>query len=119
MIILLVAPAALMLGAATETSILDQAFGNTVVETYPDGSTAELWLARSGDYTALGRTGHPSSGHWRLSGGKVCLSQTHPWLPIGWCTPVPAATSWSAKAPSGQLVRVRLVMGVSTNPGPG
>jgi hypothetical protein len=114
-----VAPAALMLGAATETSILDQAFGNTVVETYPDGSTAELWLARSGDYTALGRTGHPSSGHWRLSGGKVCLSQTHPWLPIGWCTPVPAATSWSAKAPSGQLVRVRLVMGVSTNPGPG
>jgi hypothetical protein len=119
MMILLAAPATLVLGAATDTSILDQAFGNTVVETYPDGRTAELWLQRDGAYAAMGRSGDRSSGRWSLKGDKVCLKQQHPWSPFSYCTPIPPSTAWIAKAVTGEPVRVRLVQGVSTPPGPG
>lgn len=123
MIVLLAAPAALMLCAAaspTDTSALDPAFGNTVVSTYPDGRTAELWLRRSGDYTAMGRRGDHSSGHWSLKGGKVCLKQTHPfWTPFTYCTSVPTGTAWNSKAVTGEPIKVRLVNGVSSSPGPG
>ena len=116
---LLAAPIALMLGAASETWVLDQAFGNTVVSTYPDGRTAELWLQRDGAYQAMGRSGARSSGKWSLKGDKVCLKQAKPfWAPITYCTPVPQGTTWNAKAVTGEAVRVRLVQGVVTAPGP-
>ena len=115
---LMAIPVSLMIAVAPGGSILNQAFGNTVVETYPDGRTAELWMTPTGDYTAMGRTGNRSSGRWSVKGGKVCLNQKHPWLPFSYCTPLPAATSWTAKAPTGEWVQVRLVLGISTNPGP-
>jgi hypothetical protein len=56
----------LMLGAAAPDP-LQRAFGNTIVSTYPDGRTAELWLEPSGDYRAMGRKRDPSSGSCRAT----------------------------------------------------
>lgn len=119
----LAVPAALMVcsaASATDTSALNPAFGNTVVSTYPDGRTAELWLQRGGDYSAMGRRGDRSSGHWTLKGDRVCLKQSRPfWTPFTYCASLPTGTTWSAKAVTGEPVKVRVVQGVSTTPGPG
>jgi hypothetical protein len=103
------------LGAYAATSPLAKAFGNTIVSTYPDGRTAELWLQPSGGYTAEGRRHDMSSGHWSLKGDKVCLKQAKPiWTPFTYCTAIPnggVGTSWSAKAVTGEAIRVKLVAG--------
>jgi len=101
--------------AAAAPSPLAKAFGNTIVSTYPDGRTARLWLQPGGTYTAQGRRHDPSSGHWSLKGGKVCLKQSKPmWTPFTYCTAVPSGgvgSSWSAKAVTGEAIRVKLVAG--------
>jgi opacity protein-like surface antigen len=100
--------------AAPASSPLEKAFGNTIVSTYPDGRKAELYLRADGGYTAKGRRGDPSSGHWKAKGGKLCLSQSHPIpSPFSFCTPIPhtMTSSWSAKAVTGERIRVKLVQG--------
>ncbi len=96
-------------------SQVDKAFGNTLVSTYPDGRTGELYLQRSGDYQARGRRGDPSSGHWKIKDDKLCLSQSSPLpSPFAFCTPVPSGgldAAWSAKAVTGEAIRVKLVKG--------
>jgi hypothetical protein len=93
---------------------LEEAFGNTIVSTYPDGRTARLWLQPSGEYTGAGRRGDRSSGHWRVKGYKLCLKQKAPVsVPFSFCTPIPSAEEWSAKAVSGEKIRVRLVKGAA------
>ena len=91
------------------------AFGNTLVSTYPDGRTAELWLQPDGAYSAQGRRADPSGGHWKVKGGKLCLRQSRPLpAPFDFCTPIPAAgldRAWSAKAVTGEAIQVRLVKG--------
>ncbi len=91
------------------------AFGNTILSTYPDGRTAELWLQPSGVYTAAGRRDDPSSGRWRLKGAKLCLKQSRPFpSPFSYCTPIPTGglnSRWTAKAVSGEVIQVRLVEG--------
>jgi hypothetical protein len=102
----------LMLGASAPAGPLQRAFGNTIVSTYPDGRTAELWLEPSGDYKAMGRKHDPSSGHWKLSGDKLCLKQSRPFpAPFSFCTPLPVGESWTAKAVTGEAIRVRLLKG--------
>ncbi len=95
-------------------SPVSAAFGSTIVSTYPDGRTAELWLAPDGGYTARGRKGDPSSGHWTAEAGKLCLHQAKP-LPFGsWCTPIPTGglhKAWHAKAVTGEAITVRLEAG--------
>lgn len=107
-----------MLCAASERaatpSIIEKAFGNTIVSTYPDGRQAELWLEPSGAYTAVGRRHDPTSGRWNISGEKLCLKQTHPFAPPffnHYCTPIPSSDSWTAKAVTGETIQVRLVRG--------
>jgi hypothetical protein len=99
----------------TSPSPLAKAFGNTIVSTYPDGRKAELWLRPDGGYSAQGRRGDPSSGTWSVSGAKVCLKQQKPfWAPFSFCTAIPpggVGSSWTAKAVTGETVRVRLVQG--------
>jgi len=100
---------------AQTASPLQPAFGATIVATYPDGRTSELWLRPDGSYAAKGRRGYPSSGRWRLEGRQVCLSQGRPFpVPFAFCTPVPsgaAGATWSATSYSGDKVRVRLFKG--------
>ena len=93
---------------------LDRAFGNTVVSTYPDGRTGLLWLKRDGTYTAKGRRRTSSSGTWSLKGGKMCLKQIKPMrAPFNYCTPLPSDTAWTAKAVTGEPIKVRIVPGTA------
>lgn len=111
---LIVLPAALvMLGAAATPRIIQRAFGDTIVSTYPDGRTAKLWLDPSGSYQAMGRRRDRSSGHWRIERNRLCLKQDHPaTLPFfRYCTPIPARDRWTTKAVTGETIQVRLVKG--------
>jgi hypothetical protein len=109
--IVLAASAAL----AAPSSVVEKSFGNTIVSTYPDGRQGELWLQRGGTYTAEGRRHDRSSGHWKVKGGKLCLSQSSPVpVPFTYCTAIPSGgvgSTWSAKAVSGEAIRVKLVKG--------
>lgn len=99
---------------AVAASPLAPAFGNTVVSTYPDGRTGLLWLQPDGTYTAKGRRRTASSGRWELAGEKVCLKQSKPVaVPMRYCTPIPRAggATWSAKAVTGETIRVKIVPG--------
>jgi hypothetical protein len=101
--------------AEARPSAVDRAFGATIVSTYPDGRTGELWLSAGGAYTAKGRRGDPSRGHWSVKGEKLCLKQVRP-VPMlfSFCTPIPRAGlsgSWSAKAATGEAITVRVVKG--------
>lgn len=113
--ILVALPGALVLlcAASPPPPILQQAFGNTIVSTYPDRRQAELWLHPNGDYEAMGRRGDRSNGHWRVKSGKLCLKQDHPFAPpfFHYCTPIPTADHWTAKAVTGERIQVRLVTG--------
>lgn len=107
---------ALATSVAAEAASLTQAFGNTVVSTYPDGRTALLWLKADGTYTAKGRHRTASSGTWTVKGEKMCLRQKKPiWAPFAFCTAVPSATSWTAKAVTGEPITVRIVPGTEVS----
>ena len=105
---------AVLCGAA-DRSLVSAAFGNTIVSTYPDGRTAELWLHPDGGYDAMGRRKDPSSGHWKVKGEKVCLKQKKPIpVPFTYCAaimPGGVGASWTGKAVTGEPIRIRLVRG--------
>ena len=105
---------------ATKTNVsteraLQPTFRNTIVSTYPEGRQARLWLDPDGGYRAEGRRRDPSSGHWQIKGEKLCLKQSHPIpVPFTFCTTVTpggVGTSWTAKAVTGERLRVQLVRG--------
>ncbi len=101
-------------------STMETAFHNTIVSTYPDGRTAELWLQRDGSYAAEGRRHDRSSGHWKLKGETLCLKQSHPIpVPFSYCTPVRqggVGTSWAGKAVSGEPIKIKVVKGRASGP---
>lgn len=95
------------------------AFGNTITETFPDGRTSRVWLARDGSYTGEGRRHDRSSGRWSVRGTRLCFKQTHPFV-FGYtfCTPIPdvgMGQSWTARAPTGERITVKVVEGHATN----
>ncbi|WP_339932092.1 hypothetical protein [uncultured Brevundimonas sp.] len=96
-------------------SDLQAAFSNTLVSTYPDGRTARLWLAEGGRFEGQDRRGGRNSGVWRVRDGKLCLSQRRPLpMPGQFCTPivrVAVGGSWTARAMTGETIRVTLVAG--------
>jgi len=100
---------------APTAATLQPAFRNTLVSTYPDGRTARLWLSEDGTYAGQGRRGGRNGGVWRLRGAEICMSQRRPFpAPIQYCTPVVAGgvgTRWTAKAVTGETIRVELVAG--------
>jgi hypothetical protein len=107
------APLFVMTCAASAPPIIEKAFGNTIVSTYPDNRKAQLWLEPSGSYTAMGRRGDRSSGRWKIEADKLCLKQDHPWAPpfFRYCTPIPSEDHWTTKAVTGETIEVRVVQG--------
>ena len=103
------------LPCAARASPVDRAFGNTIVSTYPDGRTAELWLAADGNYTAQGRRHDPSRGRWAVRAGKMCLKQSHPYaFGITYCVPLPQGSlsaGWTGKAYTGEPIKISLAPG--------
>jgi hypothetical protein len=96
-------------------TVVSAAFGNTIVSTYPDGRTAELWLQPDGSYTAEGRRHDRSRGRWSVKEDKLCLKQSHPFA-FGYvfCTPIRDVTvgsTWTAKAVTGEPIQVTLRRG--------
>lgn len=111
-----VACAAPCLAQPSDSTGLQAAFGNTIISTYPDGRTAELWLHPDGTYNAEGRKHDRSNGHWKIKGEKLCLKQSHPFaFPFTYCTPLMeggVGTSWTGKAVTGEPIRIKLVGGM-------
>ena len=103
--------------AGDKAEMMEKAYGSTVVSTYPDGRQGELWIARDGTYTAEGRRFNRSSGTWQVKGDRLCLKQKAPFpAPFSFCTSLPpegfAGSSWAAKSPTGDPVKVKLVRGM-------
>lgn len=106
--------------AAVRDNRLEEAFGSTVVSTYPDGRQAELWLKRDGTYVAEGRRHDRSNGVWQVKGEKgaykLCLRQRRPFpAPFSYCTPVPEGglgKPWTGKAYTGEQISIRVVHGM-------
>jgi hypothetical protein len=97
-----------LLTAAGAPPALEGAFKGTIVSTYPDGRTAELWMNPSGTFTSMGRRRDRHSGHWTLKGDKVCFRRGL----FGYCTAIPTSeTSFTTKAVTGETIQVRLMRG--------
>lgn len=120
---------ALLLAAAPGLSAADPsaaadarvgaAFGNTIISTYPDGRTQEIWLKPGGAWAGLSRTHRRLAGKWTLRGDKVCLRQkTPPTLPFSYCTPFPqdarVGAAWTSRDFVGTPIRLKLVRGLQT-----
>jgi hypothetical protein len=94
-------------------SLLPQAFGNTILITYPDGRSGQLWLQSDGAYTAEGRDHDRSNGRWRVRDGRLCFKQAHPFaFGYVYCTllsQLGGGSSWVARAVTGEMVKIRLV----------
>ena len=103
------------LRAEAAASSVGAAFGNTILSTYPDGRTAEIWLNPDGSYTGEGRRHDPSSGHWTVKNSGLCFSQSRPFVfGATRCFPLPAGgfdNPWSGKAPTGETTRIELKHG--------
>jgi hypothetical protein len=105
--------------AAPPVATVAAAFGNTVVTTYPDGRTQQIWLQPDGRWTGLSRTHKNLAGKWTLKGDKVCMrQQTPPTLPFSYCTAFPpdarVGAAWMAKDFVGTPIQMKLIRGVQT-----
>lgn len=95
-------------------------FGNTVISLYPDGRSQKIWIQPDGTWTGVSRKGASLAGHWSQKDGKVCLRQSRPpTLPIAFCQALPADMSREVESKDvvGTPIRLRLVRGISENPG--
>lgn len=85
------------------------------MSTYPDGRTAKLWLRPEGVYTAEGREHEPSNGRWRVTDGKLCLTQMRPFaFGFVYCTALSqfsSGTRWMSRAVTGETIEIRLLQG--------
>jgi hypothetical protein len=121
MLILTIAATSLTWAAGTEpmaqaaASPVAAAFGNTILSTYPDGRTAEIWLSPDGTYTGEGRRHDPSNGRWTVRGGRLCFKQSRPFVfGATRCFPLPAGgfdSPWAGKAPTGETTRIQVKPG--------
>jgi hypothetical protein len=97
-----------LLTAADAPPTLEKAFTGTIVSTYPDGRTAELWMSPSGTYVSEGRKHDRHSGTWKVKGDKVCFKRGL----FGYCTALPSGDRpFTTKAVTGETIQVRLVPG--------
>lgn len=102
---------------AADVSSVAPAFGNTVVSSYPDGTSQKIWLHPDGSWDGLSRKNTRLSGRWSLRGDKVCLKQSKPpTLPISYCTALPPTpepgVQWSGRDVVGHPITLSLMKGV-------
>lgn len=100
---------------AADVSSIAPAFGNTVVSSYPDGTSQKIWLHQDGSWDGVSRKGKRLAGHWTFRDDKVCLRQSSPpTLPISYCTAVPSSgdARWSGKDVLGRPITLSLMKGV-------
>lgn len=100
--------------AAKPAASVNDAFGNTLLTIDPDGRSRKIWLRSDGAWTGLSRRGLDLAGKWKAEGGKVCLSQSKPFLPGSLCQQWPSDLSVGGadvKDPSGKSGKIRLVKG--------
>ncbi len=109
--------ATLLAPAPLPLAILEPAFQNTIVSTYPDGKSTKLWLERNGQYEALRANGQRTGGSWQMKGDRLCMTQKRPiFVPLAFCTGIPSlkggvGVSWMAKGLKGEPVRHTVVAG--------
>lgn len=72
-----VALAAMMLAGPALADPMATAYGNTVVITYGDGTTVNLYVNEDGTYTGSSPAGE-SAGTWAISGSQTCFTQASP-----------------------------------------
>lgn len=105
---LMLAGALVLLTAADRPATLEKAFSGTIISTYPDGRTAELWMNPDGTYVSMGRRHDRHSGTWKVKGDKVCFKRGL----FGYCTALPSGNgSFTTKAVTGETIQVRLEPG--------
>ena len=102
---------------AAEPGAVAAAFGNTVVSSYPDGTSQKIWLHADGTWNGISRKNAPLAGKWTQRGDKVCMRQTAPpTLPISYCTPIPASSQpgvqWTGRDVAGRAITLSLMKGV-------
>ena len=110
--------------AADINPVVASAFGNTVLSTYPDGTSQKLWFHADGTWTGLSRRGDSLAGRWRLKGDKVCLRQTRPaTLPMSYCTAFPQhsefGAQWASHDVLGRSIQLSLQKGMPEGAGGG
>lgn len=93
------------------------AFGNTVISSYPDGTSQKIWLHADGSWTGISRRNVALAGRWTLRADKVCMRQMQPpTLPISYCTPLPASNQpgaqWTGRDVAGRTITLSLMRGV-------
>lgn len=102
---------------AAEPGAVSAAFGNTVISSYPDGTSQKIWLHADGSWNGISRHNVALSGRWTQRDDKVCMRQTQPpTLPISYCTPLPAnsqpGVQWSGRDVAGRAITLSLTKGV-------
>jgi len=102
---------------AAEPGPVAAAFGNTVISSYPDGTSQKIWLHPDGTWNGLSRRNAALAGRWTLHGDKVCMRQSQPpTLPVSYCTPLPASSQpgvqWSGRDVAGRAITLSLTKGV-------
>jgi hypothetical protein len=102
---------------AADPSGVAAAFGNTVISSYPDGTSQKIWLHADGSWSGLSRRNVSLEGRWTIRSDKVCLRQTRPaTLPISYCTPLPASSQpgvkWAGRDVAGRSITLSLMKGM-------
>ena len=102
---------------AADLASVAPAFGNTVLSTYPDGTSQKIWLHPDGSWDGLSRKNVHLAGHWSLRGDKVCLRQSKPpTLPMSYCTSLPPAgepgVQWTGRDVVGRPIVLSLMKGM-------
>ena len=103
---------ALSAGSASADT-MQNAFGNTIVVTYPDGGAARYFFNEDGTFTGEARGGTGMRGRWSTDTGQLCLIPPSGQAPT--CTDIAAdknvGDTWTQTASDGSEITVTLQAG--------